>query len=129
MVSLEQLLATVQGVRDIPAATRKALHRERSEVYSGAVKQEKTMSKTLTGIMKRYKAGEIGEETAMKEATDAADRHQAFLTDIALRRVRKVLHKDISTVAPEVTERLTTMKNMTLTHFKRALADAEKAEE
>ena len=126
MVTLEQLLAGVQGVRDLPEeATRKHVAHTHSDVFRGAVKQEKSLVRRLNGLVQAYRTGRITKDAALKGAEEAVAKHQELLTGIALRRAKRVLHKDISTLAPEMTERLGRIREDTLKSFSKIIDDTQ----
>jgi hypothetical protein len=126
MPSLEQLLANVQGVKDLPEeATRKSVDHGHADVFRGAVKQEQALVKRLNGLVQAYRKGRITKDVALSGAEEAVNKRQALLTDIALRRAKRALRKDISTLAPEMTERLGKIREETLKSFSQVLADVQ----
>ena len=124
MPSLEQLLAGVRGVKELPeTATRKSIEHTHSDVFRGAVKQEKSLVKRLNGLVKAVREGKITKETALKSAEEIVTEHQAKMLDVALRRARRTLGKQVTTLSPELTERLNTLKVSTLSSFSQVLSD------
>ena len=124
MPTLEELLSNVQGVRELPeAATRKSIQHTHSDVFRGAVKQEKSLVKRLNGLVKAVREGKITKETAIKSAEDIITDHQAKMLDMALRRARRTLGKQVNTLSPELIERLSVLKNETLKSFSQVLGD------
>lgn len=123
MPSLEELLSGVRGVRSIPSATRKSVEHTHSDVFRGTVKQERSLVKRLNGLVQAIRDGKITKETALKSAEEIITEHQAKLTDIAMRRAKRTLGKQVNTLSPEVSERLSRVRDETLKSFKDVLND------
>lgn len=126
MVTLEALLQNVQGTKDIPSATRKSVgDHTHSDVYRGAVKQEKSLTRRLNGLVKAVREGRITRETAVKAAELAIGRQQEKLNEIALSRAKRALKKDVLTLPPEMSERLNRVCEESLKAFRTVLADVK----
>ena len=124
MVSLEKLLESVQGVKDLPEeATRKSVEHTHSDVFRGAVKQEKSLVKRLNGLVRGVRDGKISKQTALKSAETIITEHQAKVSEIALRHAKRALGKSVNTLSPEVSERLSRVRDETLKSFKGVLDD------
>ena len=111
-------------MKELPeAATRKAVDHTHSDVFRGAVKQEKSLVKRLNGLVRGVREGKITKETALKTAEEIVTEHQAKLTDIALRRASRALEKKVNVLSPEVADRLNSIKQDTLKSFSQVLSD------
>lgn len=130
MVSLEQLLAGIRGVKELPddGATRKFTvdfkAHGHADTFRGTVTEERNLAKTLNNLLRAYREKKVTREEAITKATLAVEKNQAKLMAIALNRARRVLGKDITSPNPEVTDRLTRIKSQSLEHFQHVLDDA-----
>lgn len=129
MVTLEQLLASIRGVKEIPeGATRKFTvdfkAHGHADTFRGTVTEERNLAKTLNNLLRAYWEKKISRDEAITKASVAVEKNQAKLTAIALNRARRVLGKDITDPNPEVTDRLTRIKTQSLEHFTRVLDDS-----
>jgi len=122
--SLEDLLANVQGVKELPeSATRKSVAHTHSDVFRGAVKQEHSLVKRLNGLVHAVRDGKISKPTALKSAEEIITEHQAKVSDIALRHAKRALGKSVNTLSPENVKNNAEIKDRQLTYFKAALDD------
>ena len=89
-----------------------------------STKAERGLARKLTDIMKAFRAGSMSRETALKEAVKAINENQARITEIARKHASRVIGKEILELAPEVSNRLETIRTQALSDFDRILEDA-----
>ena len=125
MVTLEALLQGIQGVKDIPESTRKSVDHVHSDVFRGAVKEEKSLVRRLNGLVKAYREGRLSKEAALKGAMEVEAKRQAVLSEIVLRHAKRVLHKDVNVIPPEMNESFTKRREENLKYFGKILDDVK----
>jgi hypothetical protein len=77
----------------------------------------------LNGLVQAFRNKRISKEAALAAAEEAVTKRQALLTEIALRRAKRALKKDVTNLPPEMTERLTKIREETLKSFSTVLDD------
>jgi hypothetical protein len=93
-------------------------------VFQGSVAAERGLARKLTDIMKAFRAGNMSRENALREAVKAIDENQARITEIARKRASRVIGKEISELAPEVSQRLEQIRTQAIGDFENILKDA-----
>jgi hypothetical protein len=95
-----------------------------SDAFRGPVKAEHGLARRLTEIMKAFIAGRLTRSQALTEGHKAIDDNQARITEIARKHARRAIGKEILELAPEVSNRLETIRTQALSDFDRILEDA-----
>jgi hypothetical protein len=88
------------------------------------VKVERSLAKRLKEILKNFLAGRLTRDQALTEGHKAIDENQTRITEIARKHASRVIGKEILELAPEVSNRLETIRTQALSDFDRILEDA-----
>jgi hypothetical protein len=95
-----------------------------SDAFRGPVKAERSLAKRLKEILKNFLARRLTRDQALTEGHKAIDENQARITEIARKHASRVIGKEILELAPEVSNRLETIRTQALSDFDRILEDA-----
>jgi len=95
-----------------------------SDAFRGPVKAERSLAKRLKEILKNFLAGRLTRHQALTEGHKAIDDNQTRITEIARKHASRVIGKEILELAPEVSNRLETIRTQALSDFDRILEDA-----
>jgi hypothetical protein len=95
-----------------------------SDAFRGPVKAERNLAKRLKEILKNFLARRLTRDQALTEGHKAIDENQARITEIARKHASRVIGKEILELAPEVSNRLETIRTQALSDFDRILEDA-----
>ena len=95
-----------------------------SDAFRGPVKAERSLAKRLKEILKNFLARRLTRDQALREGHKAIDDNQTRITEIARKHASRVIGKEILELAPEVSNRLETIRTQALSDFDRILEDA-----
>jgi hypothetical protein len=93
-------------------------------VFQGSVAAERGLARKLTEIMKAFRAGKLSREQSLSEGVKAIDQNQARITEIARSKAGRLIGKEISELAPEVSRRLEQIRTQAIGDFENILKDA-----
>ena len=116
----------IQKRRKMQLANKGAIGPEHGHapVFQGSVKAERGLARKLTEIMKAFRAGKLSREQSLSEGVKAIDQNQARITEIARSKAGRLIGKEISELAPEVSRRLEQIRTQAIGDFENILKDA-----